>query len=205
MSFTLSTTYINHQPPQLLSTTTAPTLSTVHSGVIFRHPLPPMQSLHDTHVKLLAFDILSLIPSSSHPNTVIRKGTHILSRAETLDIVTFWEHKSDRFLKFTIDDGTGCIPCVIWLNQLTSPYFSRQCPPDVRRIAEVAKSFATVVQIGVLVRVRGKVGVYRGNVQLTVADVVVERDPNAEIVHEGGRSESISTKVGFDEGGGGGF
>ncbi|MFS8012069.1 putative replication factor A protein [Helianthus anomalus] len=103
-----------------------------------------MQSLHDTHVKLLAFDILSLIPSSSHPNTVIRKGTHILSRAETLDIVTFWEHKSDRFLKFTIDDGTECIPCVIWLNQLTSPYFSRRCPPDVRRIAEVAKSFATV-------------------------------------------------------------
>ncbi|MFS7997777.1 putative replication factor A protein [Helianthus anomalus] len=143
-----------------------------------------MQSLHDTHVKLLAFDILSLIPSSSHPNT---------------------EHKSDRFLKFTIDDGTGCIPCVIWLNQLTSPYFSHRCPPDVRRIAEVAKSFATVVQIGVLVRVRRKVGVYRGNVQLTVVDVVVERDPNAEIVHEGGRSESISTKVGFDEGGGGGF
>ncbi|MFS7912459.1 putative replication factor A protein [Helianthus anomalus] len=142
-----------------------------------------MQSLHDTHVKLLAFDILSLIPSSSHPNTVIRKGTHILSRAETLDIVTFWEHKSDRFLKFTIDDGTGCIPCVIWLNQLTSPYFSRRCPPDVRRIAAV--------------------GVYRGNVQLTVVDVVVERDPNAEIVHEGGRPESISTKVGFDEGGGG--
>ncbi|KAM0054059.1 putative replication factor A protein [Helianthus debilis subsp. tardiflorus] len=142
-----------------------------------------MQSLHDTHVKLLAFDFLSLTPSPSHPNTVIHKGTHLLSRAETLGIITFREHKPDRFLKFTVDDGTGCIPCVLWLNQLTSPYFSRRCPPDVRLIAEVAKSFATLIQIGVSARVRGKVGVYRGNVQLTVSDVVVERDPNAEIVH----------------------
>ncbi|XP_076958865.1 CST complex subunit STN1 [Bidens hawaiensis] len=142
-----------------------------------------MQTLQETHVKLLAFDFLSLTPSPSHPNTLCRKGTLLISRAETLGVVTYREHKPDRFLKFTVDDGTGCIPCVLWLNQLTSPYFSRRSPPDVRRIAEAARGFATLVQIGDSVRVRGKVGVYRGNVQLTVADVGVERDPNAEIVH----------------------
>ncbi|KAK1437285.1 hypothetical protein QVD17_03075 [Tagetes erecta] len=143
-----------------------------------------MESLHNTHVKLLAFDFLSLTPSSSssHPNTIYRKHT-IISRTETLGIITSCDHKPDRFLRFTVDDGTGCIPCVLWLNQLTSPYFSRRCPPDVRRIATMAREFATRVQIGVCVRVRGKVTVYRGDLQLTVGDVVVERDPNAEILH----------------------
>ncbi|KAI3819352.1 hypothetical protein L1987_13181 [Smallanthus sonchifolius] len=142
-----------------------------------------MESLHDTHVKLLDFDFLSLTSSSSHPNAVCRKGTLLLSRAETLGVVTSREHKPDRFLKFTIDDGTGCIPCVLWLNQLTSPYLSRRSPPGVRLIAEAARNFATLIQIGVSARVRGKVTVYRGNVQLTVSDVFIERDPNAEILH----------------------
>ncbi|KAD4584467.1 hypothetical protein E3N88_22068 [Mikania micrantha] len=95
-----------------------------------------MNTLHDTYVKLLAFDFLSLKPSSSsNPITVRRRGT-LLSRAETLGIITSRDHKPDRFLRFTVDDGTGCIPCVLWLNQLTSPYFSRRSPPTVRSIAE---------------------------------------------------------------------
>ncbi|KAL8252971.1 hypothetical protein R6Q59_036664 [Mikania micrantha] len=141
-----------------------------------------MNTLHDTHVKLLAFDFLSLTPSSSNPITVRRRDT-LLSRAETLGIITSRDHKPDRFLRFTVDDGTGCIPCVLWLNQLTSPYFSRRSPPTVRSIAEVARSFASLIQIGVSARVRGKITVYKGNVQLTVSDVFIERDPNAEILH----------------------
>lgn len=158
-------------------------------GAVFRPSVcrflltPLMESLHDTHVKLLAFDFLSLTSSSSHPTAVCRKGTLLLSRVETLGVVTCREHKPDRFLRFTVDDGTGCIPCVLWLNQLTSPYFSRRSPPDVRSIAEAAHNFASLIQIGVSARVRGKVTVYRGKLQLTVSDVFIERDPNAEILH----------------------
>ncbi|XP_042753830.1 CST complex subunit STN1 isoform X4 [Lactuca sativa] len=121
-----------------------------------------MEDLHNTYVKLLAFDFLSLTPSSSQPNAVFRRGTLLVSRAETLGVVTCREHKPDIFLRFTIDDGTGCIPCVLWLNQLTSPYHSRRSPPDVRLIAESARNFATLIQIGVSARVRGKVTIYRG-------------------------------------------
>ncbi|CAH1444198.1 unnamed protein product [Lactuca virosa] len=111
--------------------------------------------------KAAGFDFLSLTPSSSQPNAVFRRGTLLLSRAETLGVVTSREHKPDIFLRFTIDDGTGCIPCVLWLNQLTSPYHSRRSPPDVRLIAESARNFATLIQIGVSARVRGKVTIYR--------------------------------------------
>ncbi|KAI3749412.1 hypothetical protein L2E82_20024 [Cichorium intybus] len=142
-----------------------------------------MDALHNTHVKLLAFDFLSLTSSASHPNAICRRGTILLSRGETLGIVTSREYKPDRFLRFTIDDGTGCIPCVLWVNQLTSPYHSRRSPPDVRLIAESARNFATLIQIGLSARVRGKITMYRGKLQLTVSDVVVERDPNAETLH----------------------
>ncbi|GJT49942.1 CST complex subunit STN1 [Tanacetum coccineum] len=143
-----------------------------------------MNSLSDTHVKLLAFDLLSLKPSSLNPTTILKPTTKTpITRIETVGIVTLCDLKPDKFLKFCIDDGTGCIPCVLWLNHLTSPYFSRHCPPSVRSLAENARKFASLVQVGCLVRVRGKVGVFRGCVQVNVGDVFVERDVNAEILH----------------------
>ncbi|KAF5738853.1 CST complex subunit STN1 [Tripterygium wilfordii] len=143
-------------------------------------------SLCNTHVKLLAFDLLSLTQtpsfSSSDPISFSRRGV-ALSRAEVLGVVTSLEHKPDRFLKFTIDDGTGCVPCILWLNQLHSTYFSRRDPAGVRLIAAAAKHFASLIKIGVVARVRGRITSYRGSVQITASDVVVERDPNMEILH----------------------
>nr|CAD1838429.1 unnamed protein product [Ananas comosus var. bracteatus] len=52
-------------------------------------------------------------------------------------------------------------------------------PLDVVLAAECVDA----VRLGALVRVRGRVGVYRGAVQITVADVVVEKDPNSEVLH----------------------
>lgn len=142
-----------------------------------------MEAQLNTHIKLLAIDFLSLTPSSTHPTTLLRNSTLPISRIETVGIITSRDHKPDRFLRFTVDDGTGTIPCVLWLNQLTSPYYSRRCPPSVRLIVETARKFSGLVEVGVSARVRGKVNVYRGVMQLTVSDVFVERDPNAETLH----------------------
>ncbi|RVX20839.1 CST complex subunit STN1 [Vitis vinifera] len=115
-------------------------------------------------------------------NLLLSQGTP-LSRAETLGTVTSRELKPHKFLKFTVDDGTGCVPCVLWLNHLSSPYFSRRNPADVRLIADLAEYQASEVKLGVLVRVRGRITAYRGTVQITVSNVIVERDPNMEILH----------------------
>ncbi|GAB2282347.1 hypothetical protein Dimus_016892 [Dionaea muscipula] len=151
---------------------------------------PSMETLalQNTHVKLLAFDLLSLTQtrfptwSSSDPVSFSRRGIHI-SRVEALGIVVSRDLKPDKFLKFSIDDGTGVIQCILWLNQSSSPYFSRRCPSDVRLIAQMANMFSSRVQLGVTVRVRGKLVGFRGSVQVTVDDVVVEPDPNSEILH----------------------
>lgn len=66
---------------------------------------------------------------------------------------------------------------------MNSHYFSRRDPVDVRQMAEVADTSASLVQVGVVARVRGRIGWFRGVVQITVTDVGVERDPNAEILH----------------------
>ncbi|XP_057801013.1 CST complex subunit STN1 [Salvia miltiorrhiza] len=138
--------------------------------------------LYNTHVKLLAFDFVSLTPNRADSSTFLRKGLR-LSRAETIGVVVTRDLKPGKFLRFSIDDGTGCIPCVLWLNQLTSPYFSRRSPSAVRSIAQTALKFASDIQLGVVARVRGRITGFRGALQITVADVALETDPNAQVLH----------------------
>ncbi|KAF7848256.1 hypothetical protein BT93_L2158 [Corymbia citriodora subsp. variegata] len=140
------------------------------------------KSLSLVHVKLLAFDLLSLAQAPTDPQAFSRDGFS-LSRAEVLGIVVSRELKPGRFLKFAVDDGTGCVPCILWLNHATSPYFARQRPQGVRLIADVANDQASLVKLGSVARVRGRITSYRGTVQITASSVAVERDPNAEVLH----------------------
>ncbi|XP_057517526.1 CST complex subunit STN1 [Amaranthus tricolor] len=145
--------------------------------------------LHNINVKLLAFDFNSLTKShsfstssSSNPIIFSRKGIPI-SLVEVFGIVVTRELKPDKFLRFSIDDGTGCVQCILWLNQLTSPYFFRRRTPDVHAIAQMASIHCSRVQIGFSCRVRGRVSSFHGLLQITVDDVVVERDPNYDVLH----------------------
>ncbi|VFQ71773.1 unnamed protein product [Cuscuta campestris] len=135
-----------------------------------------------THVRLLGFDLLNLTMNPTDQTFSDRNGVRF-SRVECVGVVVSREFKPGRFLRLVIDDSTGCIPCVLWLNQLSSPYFSRRSLPDVRAVASIAAKFSEEAQIGVLARIRGRITGFRGEVQITVADVFVERDPNFEILH----------------------
>lgn len=144
------------------------------------------QLLCHTHVKLLGFDLNALTQSSSSSSSAAvsfsRRG-YVVSFAEIVGVVVLRDLKPNRFLKFSVDDGTACVACILWLNHLTSPYFASRHQPDVRIIGNMATHFAAQVRVGIVARVRGKVSSYRGVVQITVSDVVVEDDPNAEILH----------------------
>lgn len=129
-------------------------------------------------MKLLAFDFTSLTQTRSHSKSFTRKGIPI-SRVESLGTVVSRDLKPSRFLKFKLDDGTGCIACILWLNQLSS----NQNPSTVRLIAQVANHLAEEIKMGRVARVRGRVTGYRGRIQITVSDIVIERDPNAQILH----------------------
>ncbi|GJN07783.1 hypothetical protein PR202_ga25644 [Eleusine coracana subsp. coracana] len=91
--------------------------------------------------------------------------------------------RREKFLRFLVDDGTGCIPCVLWLNHqyLNANNSSRVSDSDPT--AEMALKMSEEVHLGTLLRVRGKIAVYRGAIQITVRDVVLEKDPNVEVLH----------------------
>nr|XP_009397670.2 PREDICTED: CST complex subunit STN1 [Musa acuminata subsp. malaccensis] len=135
-----------------------------------------LKPLMAVHVKLLAADLLSLaVHYTSRPPSFTRKGKPV-SRAEAVGVVVSRERK-DKYLSFLVDDGSGCIPCILWLNHQSDR------ERDLGVAAEMAREEAAAVQLGKLVRVRGRITAYRGVVQITVGDVVVERDPNSEVLH----------------------
>ncbi|KAG5582606.1 hypothetical protein H5410_053233 [Solanum commersonii] len=76
--------------------------------------------LVNTHVKLLAFDFLTLKQIPHEPAIFSCKGRRLL-HAETMGIIVNRYFKPNRFIKFDIDDGTSYI-----LNRETSCHFSRR-------------------------------------------------------------------------------
>ncbi|GJN31573.1 hypothetical protein PR202_gb19987 [Eleusine coracana subsp. coracana] len=140
-----------------------------------------MESLHLVHIKILAADLLSLTAQPTSPPSFLRCGRTV-ARAEIVGVVVSRDRR-EKFLRFLVDDGTGCIPCVLWLNHqyLNANNSSRVSDSDPT--AEMALKMSEEVRLGTLLRVRGKIAVYRGAIQITVRDVVLEKDPNVEVLH----------------------
>lgn len=142
----------------------------------YLHISEPHMDFRMSFVKLLVADLLSLtIHGTSRAISFTRKGKLML-HAETVGVVVSRERK-DKFLAFLVDDGSGCIRCIFWLNHQIDH------ATDLGIAAEMALNEAEAVQLGKLVRVRGKITMYRGMLQINVRDVLVEREPNAEVLH----------------------
>ncbi|CAA0809096.1 CST complex subunit STN1 [Striga hermonthica] len=87
-------------------------------------------------------------------STYISPSFSINGSAEIVGYVMTRELNPDKFLRFGVDDGTDCTHCILWLKQFTSSYFSKR-------------------------RITG----FWGMVHITISDVVVEVDPNAQVLH----------------------
>lgn len=140
------------------------------------------QPLHLVHVKILAADLLSLTVRHTSPTTFLRCGRRV-ARAELVGVVVSRDRR-EKFLRFLVDDGTGCVPCILWLNhQYLNARTSSGPSSDHDPTAEMALKMSEEVRLGTLLRVRGKIASYRGAIQITVRDVVPEKDPNSEVLH----------------------
>jgi CST complex subunit STN1 len=73
-----------------------------------------MESLHLVHIKILAADLLSLTVQPTSPPSFLCCGCTV-ARAEILGVVVSCDRR-EKFLRFLVDDGTGCVSCVLWLN-----------------------------------------------------------------------------------------
>ncbi|KAL6878314.1 hypothetical protein ACP4OV_012484 [Aristida adscensionis] len=139
-----------------------------------------MDSLHLVHVKILAADLLSLTVQHTSPPSFLRCG-RMVARAELVGVVVSRDRR-EKFLRFLVDDGTGCVPCVLWLNH---HYLNARTSGslDSDPTADMALKMSEDVRLGTLLRIRGKIVMYRGAIQIAVRDVVQEKDPNTEVLH----------------------
>lgn len=133
------------------------------------------------HVKLLAADLLSLTLRHTSPPSFAHRG-RIVARAEVVGVVVSRDRR-EKFLRFLIDDGTGCVPCVLWLNHQYLNANSSSGTLDTDPTGEMALQMSEVVHLGTLLRVRGRIVMYRGAMQIAVRDVILEKDPNVELLH----------------------
>ncbi|KAG2377177.1 CST complex subunit [Vigna angularis] len=142
-------------------------------------------ALQNTHVKLLAFDLLSLTQfpfrSPDAATSFLRRGIPI-SRVETLGTITLLHLKPDRLLRFAIDDGTGCVPCVLWLNNANSPSVVR------RRRHELAARFCLVLEEEIVLacglRIRLRISIIRGGICFVVTLAVVFSDEGVSLFRD---------------------
>ena len=87
--------------------------------------------------------------------------THPIQRIQTTGMVVSVSTHS-AYMKIRLDDGTGMLSCIYWL-------------PD--------KANPPAISLGDLLMIRGRLGLFREEVQVTVDQYKVELDENAELLH----------------------
>nr|XP_024362065.1 CST complex subunit STN1-like isoform X3 [Physcomitrium patens] len=117
------------------------------------------------HVRLLAFDLLALRPVPHMPD-VAPSPVH-----------------GDYLCHVVVDDGTGCVPCIFWTNYASFPATSPAKGLELRSRQEMAIATTAKVKLGDLLRVQGRLNTYTNQIQVTVASLRTEKDPNAEVLH----------------------
>eukprot|EP00742_Colponemidia_sp_Colp-10_P007115 GILJ01007643.1.p1 GENE.GILJ01007643.1~~GILJ01007643.1.p1 ORF type:complete len:326 (+),score=50.86 GILJ01007643.1:45-1022(+) len=124
--------------------------------------LRPLHPFFFAHVRLAIVDILNLNEDSESPGDFFFHN-HPVTRVETQGVVVNVKQRQ-QFLQYIIDDGTGLIPCMCWLE------------------ADAAQSATepAILELGALVNVRGKLSTYRQERQIVVSTIRVEEDPNME-------------------------
>eukprot|EP00041_Stephanoeca_diplocostata_P008117 m.117018 g.117018 ORF g.117018 m.117018 type:complete len:313 (+) comp17183_c0_seq24:98-1036(+) len=108
------------------------------------------------------------------PSVAVAKGflgeyNQPVVRVEVGGVIVSVDPRSDK-ISYVVDDGTGCIPCIHWRQKN-------------EKNEVVDTSDVSVQPLGTYVHMQGYLGLFRGNIQLTVKHVVAVADPNAECCH----------------------
>jgi len=122
-----------------------------------------LDPLHWTNAKLFIRDVLELEENSSIPGTY-KLYSHIILRVCIVGYIVSVD-KREKVTNFKVDDGTGVIMCSRWKNK----------PGD--------EEDSTREELGMLIKVHGRIKKYNNERQLIVDYKRKERNPNAEVLH----------------------
>mmetsp|Transcript_12210 Transcript_12210/g.22350 ORF Transcript_12210/g.22350 Transcript_12210/m.22350 type:complete len:145 (-) Transcript_12210:151-585(-) len=120
-----------------------------------------------SYVKLFVHHLLHLLEETPG---LYRFYNRRINKAAILGIVVSRKHRSDR-VSFVLDDGTGCIDCILWLHGIGS---------DRSTVNPVKSLQQQRIELGSLLHVYGRISNWDGRRQLVAYNVFLETDPNGE-------------------------
>jgi RPA family protein len=126
----------------------------------------PLSPLHAVHCKLFIATLRGLPVASASAGIYLLNG-HSISRVEVLGLVVRRDVKDGRML-FVVDDSTGLLEVLVWEKR-----FEREQQIEWE-----------VVQLGTLVRVRGRLSCYLGAPQLTLSSLDVLPEGSDGVLEE---------------------
>jgi CST complex subunit STN1 len=119
------------------------------------------------HVKVFVCHLLDLQQGN---NSLYAFYGRAVEKVAIQGVIVSRKQRRDR-MTFVVDDGTGCVECIIW-----SDTFGEHTAP----LSEAKVLQQRSIELGALVHVYGKISTWQGNRQITVYHVFPEADTNSE-------------------------
>lgn len=111
----------------------------------------------------------------SCPQSVIR-------RVDICGFVVERRTRKDSKVIFTLDDGSGCIECVVWTQDADGASHGSAELFGIAGTADGAAVMVKDIRVGTLARVQGKIRDWEGHRQINAIGVQVDLDPNQELL-----------------------
>lgn len=106
----------------------------------------------------------------------------IVRRVEVCGYVVEKRTRKDSKVIFTLDDGSGCVECVVWVQDSDAATGERLEMFGIASAQDGAAALADDIRIGSLARVQGKIRDWQGSRQINANSVQIDLDPNEELL-----------------------
>lgn len=150
-------------------------------------------SVPRTHIRLFACDCNRLMQDSGVDTGIfLLQDTLTLRKVEIMGICVEHETKANGLIRFTVDDGTGCVPCQLWPQVRVHLQLQRRedvpatlcCDPQLTgaaaRLTSAEHENIAALELGALVRVQGRPNIWEKRVQVNVDSYQREHNTNSE-------------------------
>jgi hypothetical protein len=110
------------------------------------------------------------------------KASFVARRVEVCGFVVEKRRRKDSKVIFTVDDGSGCVECVVWTQDGDAVSGEQMELFGIASTADGAAAVARDIRVGSLARVQGRIRDWNGRRQINATAVQVDLDPNEELL-----------------------
>ncbi|XP_041456961.1 CST complex subunit STN1-like isoform X2 [Lytechinus variegatus] len=144
--------------------------------------------VYKSYVRLYISDITEMEPYSTGPSDAFAYKNHPIYRVDVMGIVVSIAEK-ERFFNYAVDDGTGVIQCCCWkpkrdershnIHQTSIGDAEGELAASLfKRMEDSTQEVLTSYELGDLIHVRGRLKLFRGNIEVSASYFRKIQDPS---------------------------